>query len=144
LLLFQVVVFPFNTFGCLKERPNTVEPRADSSTVSLTLYDDKDDVIAVTNSTKPIRLNLPIKIKMSAVDKPMQVQAIMSDTNENQDLFYHSIEITNQAGALNVEIVPLQYGVQLAVYIRYDDFPDIDTGEWDAFGVVPRKMALVG
>ena len=120
-----------------------VAPHKDSSSLSLSFYDESGDLIEIRNSQVPIVLNLPTNVQLSALDMPVLVHAAMSTTNQDLDLFYHSRDVNSQVGTLNVELVPLMSDVQLAVYIRYDDFPDIATENWDAFGLVPRKMAYL-
>ena len=137
-------VAPFNIYGFLKDKLPALSPHLRSSTLSLSLHKEDGSPLAIDGSNQKISINLPVKVSMDDVSGAKYVRAVMSPTNQNVDLFYHTISLTNQVGSLNIEVVPEDPDVQLAVYIRYDDFPSIRAGEWDVFGVVPRKMSLLG
>jgi len=119
-----------------------------SSLVLIDLYDSSGAPINISQTRKPILIQIPQTIS-SMTPVPQLTSAGMSDTDPSVSLSYFSTVITNNDSSLTLEIVPIDKSVQLLVLVRYNDYPSLNTTDmttrgWDYLQLVPASLVHIG
>jgi len=116
--------------------------------IIMDLYDSSGTPIHVSQSKKPILIQIPQRMSSSA-PVPQLTSADMSATDPRVSLSYFKTNVTNNDSSLTIDIVPLNKSVQLLVLVRYNEYPDLNTTDtttrgWDYLQLVPANFTNIG
>jgi len=119
-----------------------------SSLIILDLYDMDGIPINVSQTEKPIMIQIPQKIS-SSTPVPQLTTGDMSASDPRVSLSYFQTNVTNNDFSLTIEIVPVNKSVQLLVLVRYNEYPDLNTTDtttrgWDYLQLVPANFTNIG
>ncbi|GAB1597495.1 polycystic kidney disease protein 1-like 2 [Argonauta hians] len=130
----ETMATPGNIFSFAKNKAASLK----SGTMGIHFKSGGNEEISIQNTEEPIEIIIPREITFRA-PKAQFVDPVLV---KNETLFFHTFWANNTNSSLHIEIKPDNASVQLLVFVRFNNTPNITTKEWDYFQMVPSRMDL--
>lgn len=98
--------------------------------------------VGISDSEEDIEIVI-LRDAATVTGEAMEAKPSIAPRN-NEYLFYHRSSLEAKDSSIHVQFRPHNNSVQYLVFLRFDDFPNITLGKWDAMQLVPSSMSKAG